>query len=80
MLLQQLVNGLTLGAVYTLVALSFSLVMGILSVLNIAIGELFMLGGYLGFAIIARGLPLPLAMAVAMLGACVVAVIIQKIA
>lgn len=80
MLLQQLVNGLTLGAVYTLVALSFSLVMGILSVLNIAIGELFMLGGYLGFAVIARELPLPLAMAVAMIGACAVSVVIQKIA
>ncbi len=46
MLLQQIVNGLTLGAVYTLVALSFSLVMGILSILNLAIGELFMLGGF----------------------------------
>jgi branched-chain amino acid transport system permease protein len=45
-LLQQLVNGLTLGAVYTLIALSFSLVMGILGVLNLAIAELFMLGGY----------------------------------
>ncbi|MCW5686943.1 MAG: hypothetical protein KIT76_00200, partial [Pseudolabrys sp.] len=78
--MQQLVNGLTLGAVYTLVALSFSLVMGILSVLNIAIGELFMLGGYLGFAVIARELPLPLAMAVAMIGACAVSVVIQKIA
>ena len=41
MLLQQLVNGLTLGAVYTLIALSFSLVMGILGVLNLAIAELF---------------------------------------
>ena len=40
MLLQQLVNGLTLGAVYTLVALSFSLVMGIFGILNMAIAEL----------------------------------------
>ena len=52
--LQQLVNGLTLGAVYTLIALSFSLVMGILSILNLAIAELFMLGGYLGFTVISR--------------------------
>ena len=41
-LLQQIVNGLTLGAVYTLIALSFSLVMGILGILNLAIAELFM--------------------------------------
>ena len=50
MLIQQFVNGLTLGAVYTLIALSYSLVMGILGVLNLAIAELFMLGGYFGFA------------------------------
>ncbi len=80
MLLQQLVNGLTLGAVYTLVALSFSLVMGILSVLNIAIGELFMLGGFIGFAVIASQLPLPVALVVAMAGACIVSIVIQKIA
>ena len=60
MLLQQLVNGITLGAIYTLIALSFSLVMGILGVLNLAIAELFMLGGYFGFAVILAQLPLPL--------------------
>jgi branched-chain amino acid transport system permease protein len=42
---QQIVNGLTLGAVYTLIALSFSLVMGILGILNLAIAEVFMIGG-----------------------------------
>jgi branched-chain amino acid transport system permease protein len=80
MLLQQLVNGLTLGAVYTLVALAFSLVMGILGILNLAVGELFMLGGYIGFAVIAGQLPLPIALLAGMAGATVVAIIIQKIA
>ena len=80
MLLQQLVNGLTLGAVYTLIALSFSLVMGILGILNLAIAELFMIGGYLGFTIIAARLPLPLALAVGMLGAAFAAIIIEKVA
>lgn len=80
MLLQQLINGLTLGAVYTLIALAFSLVMGILGILNIAIGELFMLGGYIGFAIIVSQLPLPVALLVGMLGAAVVSIIIQKVA
>lgn len=80
MLLQQLVNGLTLGAVYTLIALSFSLVMGILGILNLAIAELFMIGGYLGFAIIAAKLPLPLALAVGMLGAAVTAMVIERVA
>src|SRR3954471_5553541 len=79
MLLQQVVNGLTLGAVYTLIALSFSLVMGILGILNLAIAELFMLGGYFGFAVIAANLPVPLALAAGMAGAGVVAAIIEKI-
>jgi branched-chain amino acid transport system permease protein len=79
MLFQQLVNGLTLGAVYTLIALAFSLVMGILGILNLAVGELFMLGGYIGFAVIAGGLPLPLALLAGMMGATAVAILIQKV-
>jgi branched-chain amino acid transport system permease protein len=79
-LLQQLVNGLTLGAVYTLIALSFSLVMGILGILNLAIAELFMIGGYLGFTIIVASLPLPLALAAGMAGAAFAAIIIEKVA
>jgi branched-chain amino acid transport system permease protein len=80
MLLQQLVNGLTLGAVYTLIALAFSLVMGILSILNLAVGELFMFGGYVGFAVIAAYLPLPIALLAGMAAAAIVSVLIQKIA
>lgn len=80
MILQQLVNGLTLGAVYTLIALSFSLVMGILGILNLAIAELFMIGGYIGFTIIVAQLPLPLAIAAGMCGAALIAIIIEKVA
>ncbi|MGE0752083.1 MAG: branched-chain amino acid ABC transporter permease [Variibacter sp.] len=80
MLLQQLVNGLTLGAVYTLIALSFSLVMGILGVLNLAIAELFMLGAYFGFAAIMAQLPLPVAILGGMAGAALVSILVQKVA
>jgi branched-chain amino acid transport system permease protein len=80
MLLQQLVNGLTLGAVYTLIALSFSLVMGILGILNIAIAELFMIGGFLGFAAIAAKLPLPVALFIGMAGAALIGLVIEKVA
>ncbi len=79
MLLQQLVNGVTLGAVYTLLALSFSIVMGILGILNLAIAELFMIGGYLGFAVITAHLPLPLAVAAGMAGAALISVVIEKV-
>ena len=80
MILQQLVNGLTLGAVYTLIALSFSLVMGILGILNLAIAELFMIGGFIGFTVILAQLPLPLAILAGMLGAGLIAIIIEKVA
>ncbi len=80
MFIQQLVNGLTLGAVYTLLALSFSLVMGILGILNLAIAELFMIGGYLGFAVIAAHLPLPVAVGAGMVGAGLLAIIVDKVA
>jgi branched-chain amino acid transport system permease protein len=78
-LIQQFVNGLTLGAVYTLIALSFSLVMGILGVLNLAIAELFMLGGYFGFAAVMAQLPLPVALIAGMAGAALVAGIVERI-
>lgn len=80
MFLQQIVNGLTLGAVYTLIALAFSLVMGILGILNIAIAELFMLGGFIGFTLVLAGLPIPLALAVGMIAAATMSIIIEKIA
>ena len=48
-LLQQLVNGLAVGAVYALVALGYTMVYGVLRLINFAHGELFTLGAYLGF-------------------------------
>lgn len=80
MFLQQLVNGITLGAVYTLLALSFSLVMGILGILNLAIAELFMFGGLTGFTLLEAGYPIPAAIAASMAVAAIFAVIIEKLA
>ncbi|HLA81768.1 MAG TPA: branched-chain amino acid ABC transporter permease, partial [Thermoleophilia bacterium] len=54
MLVQQLINGLTLGGVYALVALGYTMVYGILELINFAHGEIYMLGAYIG--IIALGL------------------------
>jgi branched-chain amino acid transport system permease protein len=48
MLLQQLINGLTLGSVYALIALGYSMVYGILELINFAHGEIYMLGAYFG--------------------------------
>lgn len=46
---QQLVNGLTLGGVYALIAIGYSMVYGILGMLNFAHGEVYMIGGFTGW-------------------------------
>ena len=45
-LLQQLINGLTLGCIYGLLAISYSLIFGVLRVINFAIGEAMMVGAF----------------------------------
>ena len=49
---QQLVFGLALGAVYGLIALGYTMVYGILLMINFAHGELFMIGAYVGWAVL----------------------------
>jgi branched-chain amino acid transport system permease protein len=49
---QELVSGLTAGALYALVALGFSMVYGVLKLLNFAHGDLYMIGAYVGFFVI----------------------------
>ncbi len=46
---QQLVNGLTLGGVYALIAIGYTMVYGILGMLNFAHGEVYMIGGFTGW-------------------------------
>lgn len=46
--LQQFINGLTLGGVYALVALGYTMVYGIIQLINFAHGEIFAAGGYMG--------------------------------
>lgn len=48
MFFQQLINGITLGAVYALIALGYTMVYGILGLINFAHGEIYMMGAYLG--------------------------------
>src|ERR1051325_2234912 len=43
---EQLVNGLLLGAIYALIALGYTMVYGVLKLINFAHGEVYMLGGY----------------------------------
>jgi branched-chain amino acid transport system permease protein len=55
-LLQQILNGLSLGSIYALIALGYTMVYGILKLINFAHGEVFMIGAYAGyFAALALG-------------------------
>jgi branched-chain amino acid transport system permease protein len=51
--LQQLTNGLAVGGIYALIALGYTMVYGVLKLINFAHGELFALGAYLGFTLLA---------------------------
>ena len=66
--LQQLANGLTIGAIYALIALGYTMVYGVIQLINFAHGEIFMVGGYLVLSILLLfGIGQPLA-GVALLG------------
>ena len=47
--IQQLINGLTIGSIYALIALGYTMVYGILRLINFAHGDVFMVGAYIGY-------------------------------
>src|SRR3989442_7128311 len=68
MLQQQLVNALSLGSVYAVFALGFTLVFGVLGVINLSHGAIFMLGSYVALMLVEQlALPLWMALLLAML-------------
>lgn len=54
MFFEQLINGITLGSIYAIVALGYTLVFGVLDIINMAHGEIFMFGAFIGMLIITR--------------------------
>ena len=79
--LTQLLNGLSLGSIYALVALGYTMVYGIILLLNFAHGDIIMVGGYIAWiAMAALGLPPVVAAILAVLGCMVLGVLIDKIA
>ncbi|NYT36789.1 high-affinity branched-chain amino acid ABC transporter permease LivH [Allopusillimonas soli] len=64
-LVQQLFNGLSLGAIYALIAIGYTMVYGIIGMINFAHGEIYMIGGYVGLVTLSAigvgsGVPVPL--------------------
>ena len=48
-LIQQLINGISLGSIYALIALGYTMVYGIIKLINFAHGDIYMVGAYVGF-------------------------------
>lgn len=76
--LQQMFNGITLGSTYALIAIGYTMVYGIIGMINFAHGEVYMIGSYISFFIIAALLMLGidsgwLLMGMALIGAMVIA-------
>ena len=52
MLFQQLINGVALGSTYALIALGYTMVYGIITLINFAHGEIFMVGAFVGLLMV----------------------------
>lgn len=52
MFLQQIINGLTLGSSYAVIALGLTLIFGVLNIINMAHGEIFMIGAFIGLMLV----------------------------
>lgn len=81
-IIQQCINAAQLGAVYALIALGYTMVYGTIRLINFAHGDIFMLGGYIGFLLVTyiSGLPLVVMMPLAMLLTAMVGVLIERVA
>ena len=64
--LQQLVNGLSLGSIYALIALGYTMVYGIVKLINFAHGDIMMMGAYAGYFVLVAMGPSPIGFCVAM--------------
>ena len=79
--LSYLISGISLGSVYAIIALGYTMVYGIAKMLNFAHGDVIMVGGYISLlSMTALGLPWPVAVLLAMLVCTVLGVIIEGLA
>ena len=78
---QQVVNAIWLGAVYSLFALGYTLIFGVLGILNLAHPSLYMWGAFIGLVCVTTlHLPIWLALPVAMLGSGMLGILLDRIA
>ncbi len=79
--LSNLINGISLGSIYAVIALGYTMVYGIAKMLNFAHGDIIMVGGYVAFiCMINIGLPAYLSIIIAMLVCTILGVVIERVA
>ncbi|MBP2633333.1 MAG: ABC-type transporter, integral rane subunit [Firmicutes bacterium] len=80
-LIQQLINGVSLGSIYALIALGYTMVYGIIKLINFAHGDIYMIGAYAGFFATANlGLPFVPALILSMVVAGLIGMLIERMA
>ncbi len=79
--LNQIINGLGAGAIYALIALGYTMVYGIVRLINFAHGDILMVGSYTAVLLMVQvGVPFPLALIASMLVCVVFGVVIERVA
>ena len=79
--LQQLVNGISLGSIYALIALGYTMIYGIIKLINFAHGDIYMVGAYIGFfAITQAGLSIVPALLVSLVTTALLGMLVEKLA
>ena len=78
MFLQQIVNGLTIGSFYALVAIGYSMVFGVLELTNFAHSAVFMMGGYVACVALQAGVSFPVAFLLALITCGVIGILIDR--
>ncbi|MGD0230560.1 MAG: branched-chain amino acid ABC transporter permease [Syntrophorhabdales bacterium] len=80
-ILQQFVNGLQLGAIYALIALGYTMVYGVLRLINFAHGDIFMFGAFVAYYLITRWHPpLYLVFVLTMAATALLGLLVEKVA
>jgi branched-chain amino acid transport system permease protein len=81
LLIQQFINGLSVGSIYALIALGYTLVYGIIKLINFAHGEVMMMGAYFAFlAVIVMGMPFLATLIFSMVLAALLGITIERVA
>jgi len=80
-LTQQVLNALQLGSIYALIALGYTMVYGILRMINFAHGDLFMVGAFLCFlSVLLLKTPFLITFLIVMFGTALLGVVIERLA